>query len=175
MSLAASKPIDASFVKQRAKQLGADLVGIASAATLNAFPPDPRWPQTPERISPYCKSVIVIVQRIPAGAFRCKTNTPVQYLEKLADVARAITYRSDCCIDILGLAAECGGESVNCAPIPDVHASFIAVRLDRVDCERHCDSVDSVIAIVRPIGLSVLDLQIVCVGAIVSRSIPRTE
>jgi len=50
---------------------------------LNAFPPDPRWPQTPERISPYCKSVIVIVQRIPAGAFRCKSNTPVQYLDML--------------------------------------------------------------------------------------------
>ena len=75
--------IDASFVKRRAKELGADLVGIASAATLNAFPPDPRWPQTPERISPYCKSVIVLVQRIPAGAFRCKTNVPVQYIDML--------------------------------------------------------------------------------------------
>ncbi|MGH8669557.1 MAG: hypothetical protein ACREUH_10020 [Burkholderiales bacterium] len=70
-------------VKRRALELGADLCGIASAATLNAFPPDPRWPQTPERISPYCKSVIVIVQRIPAGAFRCKTNVPVQYLDML--------------------------------------------------------------------------------------------
>src|SRR5471030_171418 len=78
-----SGPVDAAWVKQRAKALGADLVGIASAKTLNAFPPDPRWPQTPERISPYCKSVIVIVQRIPAGAFRCKTNTPVQYLDML--------------------------------------------------------------------------------------------
>ena len=38
-------------VKRRALELGADLAGIASAATLNAFPPDPRWPQTPERIS----------------------------------------------------------------------------------------------------------------------------
>ena len=74
---------DAAFVKQRARALGADLVGIASAATLNAFPPDPRWPQTPERISPYCKSVVVIAQRIPAGAFRCKTNTPVQYIDML--------------------------------------------------------------------------------------------
>ena len=53
--------MDAPQVKQLAKALGADLVGIASAATLNAFPPDPRWPQTPERISPYCKSVVVIV------------------------------------------------------------------------------------------------------------------
>ena len=78
-----TEALDAAWVKRRAKELGADLVGIASAATLNAFPPDPRWPQTPERISPYCKSVIVVVQRIPAGAFRCKTNTPVQYIDML--------------------------------------------------------------------------------------------
>jgi len=70
-------------VKRRAKELGADLVGIASAETLNAFPPDPLWPQTPERISPYCRSVIVVANRIPAGAFRCKTNVPVQYLDML--------------------------------------------------------------------------------------------
>ena len=75
--------LDAAAVKRRAKELGADLVGVASAATLNAFPPDPRWPQTPERISPYCKSVIVVVQRIPAGAFRCKTNVAVQYIDML--------------------------------------------------------------------------------------------
>jgi epoxyqueuosine reductase QueG len=74
---------DAARVKRRAKALGADLVGIASAETLNAFPPDPRWPQTPDRISPYCKSVIVVVSRIPVGAFRCKSNVPVQYLDML--------------------------------------------------------------------------------------------
>ena len=55
--------MDAETVKQLAKELGADLVGIASAKTLNAFPPDPQWPQTPERISPYVKSVVVIVKR----------------------------------------------------------------------------------------------------------------
>src|SRR5262249_27219701 len=75
--------LTAAFVKRRAKELGAERVGIASAATLNAFPPDPRWPQTPERISPYCRSVVVVVQRIPAGAFRCKTNVPVQYIDML--------------------------------------------------------------------------------------------
>ena len=74
---------DAAAVKRRAIELGADLAGIASAATLNAFPPDPRWPQTPERISPYIKSVLVIVQRIPAGAFRARTNVPVQYMDML--------------------------------------------------------------------------------------------
>jgi epoxyqueuosine reductase QueG len=76
-------PVDAAEVKRRARELGADLCGIASAATLNAFPPDPRWPQTPDRISPYCKSVVVIVQRIPVGAFRCKSSIPVQYLDML--------------------------------------------------------------------------------------------
>ena len=78
-----SSSLTSQEVKRRAIELGADLCGIASAATLNAFPPDPRWPQTPERISPYIKSVIVIVQRIPVGAFRCKSNVPVQYLDML--------------------------------------------------------------------------------------------
>jgi len=75
--------MNAEDVKKLARDLGADLVGIASAETLNAFPPDPRWPQTPERISPYCKSVIVIVSRIPVAAFRCKTTIPVQYMDML--------------------------------------------------------------------------------------------
>ncbi|MCZ7565443.1 MAG: hypothetical protein M5U08_18010 [Burkholderiales bacterium] len=77
------RKITSAYVKERALALGAHLVGIAAAAKLNAFPPDPRWPQTPERISPYCKSVIVIASRIPAGAFRCKSNVPVQYLDML--------------------------------------------------------------------------------------------
>lgn len=75
--------MQAADVKQLALDLGADLVGIASAKTLNAFPPDPRFPQTPERISPHVKSVIVLVQRIPVGAFRCKSNVPVQYIDMM--------------------------------------------------------------------------------------------
>ena len=75
--------MDAAAVKTLAKELGADLVGIASAEVLNAFPPDPKFPQTPERISPHVKSVVVIAKHIPVGAFRCKTNVPVQYLDML--------------------------------------------------------------------------------------------
>jgi len=75
--------VDAEGVKTLARDLGADLVGIASARTLNAFPPDPLWPQTPERISPSCKSVIVIVCRIPVAAFRAKSGVAVQYLDML--------------------------------------------------------------------------------------------
>ena len=75
--------MDAVAVKQLARDLGADLVGIAAAETLNAFPPDPKYPQTPARISPGVKSVIVIVSRIPTGAFRCKAAVPVQYMDML--------------------------------------------------------------------------------------------
>ena len=42
--------LDSDTVKDQAKRFGADLVGIVSAKTLNEFPPDPKWPQTPERI-----------------------------------------------------------------------------------------------------------------------------
>ena len=70
-------------VKNLARELGADLVGIAGAATLNAFPPDPQHPQTPDRISPYTKSVVVVVQHIPVAAFRAKQNVPVQYIDML--------------------------------------------------------------------------------------------
>lgn len=73
--------MDAAEVKALAKSFGADIVGIASAKVLNAFPPDPQWPQTPERISPFVKSVIVIVQHIPVAVFRAKAAIPVQYMD----------------------------------------------------------------------------------------------
>lgn len=75
--------LEAGAVKDKAREFGADLVGIVSAETLNAFPPDPQWPQTPERISPHTRSVVVIAKRIPVGAFRAKSNVPVQYIDML--------------------------------------------------------------------------------------------
>jgi ferredoxin len=75
------QPLTAEAVKSRALELGADLVGIASAEVLNKFPPDPKYPQTPDRISPHVKSVVVIVQHIPAAVFRCKQMVPVQYMD----------------------------------------------------------------------------------------------
>lgn len=77
------RDMDTAAVKALASELGADMVGIASAKTLNAFPPDPQWPQTPERISPHVKSVVVIVQHIPVAAFRAKNNIAVQYIDML--------------------------------------------------------------------------------------------
>ena len=75
--------LTADLVKAKARELGADAVGIADAAVLNAHPPDPKFPQTPERISPEIKSVVAIVKRIPAGAFRTKRLECVQYMDQL--------------------------------------------------------------------------------------------
>ena len=75
--------MNSAKIKEFAKSLGSDLVGIASAEILNAFPPDPRWPQTPANISPHVKCVIVIACHIPVAAFRVKHNIAVQYLDML--------------------------------------------------------------------------------------------
>ena len=75
--------MDAAEVKELAKSLGADLVGIASAEVLNNTPPDPKWPQTPDRVSPFCESVIVIASRIPVAVFRSKSGVAVQYMDML--------------------------------------------------------------------------------------------
>ena len=80
----ARKELTAARVKEMALELGADLVGIASADTLNAFPPDPQWPQTPDRVSPYCRSVIVVALNIPVAVFRCKLPVAVQYMDQTA-------------------------------------------------------------------------------------------
>jgi len=78
----ARQTLTAADVKAMALELGADLVGIASADTLNAFPPDPQWPQTPDRVSPHCRSVIVIALNIPVAIFRCKLPVAVQYMDQ---------------------------------------------------------------------------------------------
>src|SRR5262249_56420890 len=70
-------------VKEKPRDRGAAAVGAASAAVLNASPPAPKFPQPPERISPEIKSVVAIVKRTPAGAFRTKRAECVQYMDQL--------------------------------------------------------------------------------------------
>lgn len=65
--------LTAALVKAKAKELGADLVGIAAGETLNRFPPDPKRPQTPKRITVEdSKSVIVLARRLLIGIGRLK-------------------------------------------------------------------------------------------------------
>jgi len=65
--------LTAADVKTKARALGADLVGIARGAVLDAHPPDPKRPQTPERITPLDgRSVIVLARRLLTGTNRLR-------------------------------------------------------------------------------------------------------
>jgi len=65
--------LTAALIKAKAKEFGADLVGIADGAVLDAYPPDPKHPQTPTLVSPRDNaSVIVLAKRHLAGTTRLK-------------------------------------------------------------------------------------------------------
>jgi epoxyqueuosine reductase len=65
--------LTAATVKAKARELGADLVGIAPGAVLDAHPPDPARPATPSRITPADgRSVIVLARRLLAGLGRLR-------------------------------------------------------------------------------------------------------
>jgi epoxyqueuosine reductase len=75
--------LTAEVVKAKARELGADGVGIADAAVLNAHPPDPAHPQIPARISPEIRSCVAFFKRIPAGAFRARDNACIHHVDQL--------------------------------------------------------------------------------------------
>lgn len=89
--------ITSDLIKSKAKELGADLVGICSAATLNENPPDSRWAQTPGRIWSECRSVISIGKRVPWGLLRTdnkafKTYPPHLVMSRLDNIALDLSY-----------------------------------------------------------------------------------
>ncbi len=65
------KPLTAAEIKTKARELGADLVGIADGATLNAHPPDPADPRRPSDITEHdAGRVIVLARRLSSGVTR---------------------------------------------------------------------------------------------------------
>ena len=65
--------LTSALVKAKAKEFGADLVGIADGKVLDAHPPDPKHAQTPSLVSRHDnKSVIVLAKRHLAGTARLK-------------------------------------------------------------------------------------------------------
>jgi epoxyqueuosine reductase QueG len=65
------EPITAEEIKAKAKSFGADLVGIADSAEINAHPPDPADPRVPADISDYdAGRVIVLGKRLSTGVTR---------------------------------------------------------------------------------------------------------
>jgi epoxyqueuosine reductase len=71
MNLHHKVKLTAEAVKARAKELGADLVGIADGATLDANPPDPKNPRRPADITALDSGrIIVMAKRIGSGSSR---------------------------------------------------------------------------------------------------------
>ncbi len=65
------KPLSAAEIKAKAREFGADLVGIASGAELDANPPDPAKPQRPSDITEFdAGRVIVLAKRLNLGVAR---------------------------------------------------------------------------------------------------------
>lgn len=63
--------ITAASIKQKARALGADLVGIADGAELETHPPDPADPRRPSDITDHDGGrVIVLAKRLSRGAAR---------------------------------------------------------------------------------------------------------
>ena len=66
-------PLTAAKIKARAKELGADLAGIADGALLDANPPDANDPRRPSDITELDSGrVIVLAKRLSSGVTRIK-------------------------------------------------------------------------------------------------------
>ena len=66
-------PLTAAKIKARAKELGADLVGIADGAALEANPPDPNDPRRPSDITELDGGrVIVLAKKLSSGVTRIR-------------------------------------------------------------------------------------------------------
>ncbi|MBL4757873.1 MAG: hypothetical protein JKY32_09650 [Rhizobiales bacterium] len=63
--------LTAEAIKEKAKSLGADLVGIADGALMDQYPPDPENPRTPSHITEFDGArVIVLAKRISFATSR---------------------------------------------------------------------------------------------------------
>lgn len=84
-------------IKKKAIELGADLVGVCTANAINEHPPDPRWPQTADKIWRECRSVVAIAKRIPWGSLRqdnelSRTYPPTLVMARLDEIALDLSY-----------------------------------------------------------------------------------
>src|SRR6185436_5917161 len=71
MVSAFQKPLTAAEIKAKAREFGADLVGIADGKVMDQYPPDPRDPRRPSDITDLDSGrVIVMARRISAGTSR---------------------------------------------------------------------------------------------------------
>ena len=85
------RQLTSALIKEWSLAHEVDLVGVASADEMNAHPPDPEWPQTPQRIWPGCRSLVALAKRIQQGMFlahdlNAKLSTPHLIINTLDNI-----------------------------------------------------------------------------------------
>ena len=95
-------PLTAAQVKARALDLGADLVGIADGAVMDANPPDPADPRRPSDITEHDGArVIVLARRLSDGVARI-ANTSCLAMPGLGNETQVMA------LDLAGVAVSAG-------------------------------------------------------------------
>jgi ferredoxin len=93
------RPLTADEVKAKARELGADLVGIADGAALEQHPPDPASPRRPSDITDLDGGrVIVLAKRINSGSTRIRAwnDRHKYYNDELA-----LTLLEECSLELV--------------------------------------------------------------------------
>lgn len=106
--------LSSAEVKRIARELGAELCGIASADGFDAAPEGFR----PRDVMPECSSVVVFACRFPVGALRCTTD--IAYTRARNSIsARMDGMALDMCMELERRGALC-------APVPAVESKWDA-------------------------------------------------
>jgi epoxyqueuosine reductase len=108
------RPLTASEIKAKARELGADLVGIADGAALEQHPPDPANPRRPSDITELDGGrVIVLAKRISSGSTRIRAwnDRHKYYNDELA-----LTMLEECSLELVYWLEDQGYPSIIVPP-----------------------------------------------------------
>ncbi len=108
------QPLTAADIKAKARELGADLVGIADGAELEANPPDPAKPQRPSDITDLdAGRVIVLAKRLNSGVTRI---LPWGDRHKYYNDELTLTMLEEASLELVLWLEDCGYPSVIVPP-----------------------------------------------------------
>ena len=108
------KPLTATEIKAKAKSLGADLVGIADGATMDANPPDARDPRRPSDVTELdAGRVIVLAKRLSSGVTRI---TAWDDRHKFYNDELALTGLEETSLELVYWLEDCGYPAVIVPP-----------------------------------------------------------
>lgn len=106
--------LTAADIKAKARQLGADLVGIADGATMDRYPPDPADPRRPSDITDHdAGRVIVLAKKLSSGVTRI---TAWGDRHKFYNDELALTRLEEASLELVYWLEDCGYPSIIVPP-----------------------------------------------------------